>query len=205
MAGLDSSERLNLAVGIFLAGTSKLDEALELLLANMVYDESPRFKLARGRMMADKIRLVDALWPSVWADGPVFVNALSAITRRRNRFAHWVPHPDWSTIFADPEASAVDYPMLHLNPRNPGFETAIPFDLDSTWNDHLSQRLLANLCLNLTLELGEGRTRAVDSLEGYLLAWAEEDYSGLGDEGQEFWPQDSRWSADVRRALHPTP
>jgi len=204
LAGLDSSERLNLAVGIFLAGTSKLDEALELLLANIVYDESPRFQLAHGRMMSDKIRLVEALWPSGWADGPIFVNALNAVTRQRNRFAHWVPQPDWSTIFADPEAYAVDYPMLHLNPRKPGFEAAIPFDFESTWNNHISQRLLANACLNLTLALRGGHSGPAASLEEYLLSWAEEDYSTLGEE-QDFWPQDSRWSADVRRALHPVP
>ena len=58
--------------------------------------------------------------------------------------------------------------------------------------------------LNLTLALRGGHSGPAASLEEYLLSWAEEDYSTLGEE-QDFWPQDSRWSADVRRALHPVP
>lgn len=188
LALLTRFERMSLSVGSYLGRVSDLDNDLNLLIGNLVYDERPRFELSNDRRFSDKIAILEALWPRRWGEAREFTGALRKVANYRNRFAHWVPEIDFMSISEDTTADTVA--LVHRHPsgdsrKNMKFDPALSLRMEA------SCAILNSVNMHLGISLHGPSPLIFDSLQKHVLSWAEsDDFEG--------WPKDPRWSDDVR-------
>lgn len=180
---------LALHVGEILLAAADLDANLTTLIAVLVSRDSPNRELAKGRFVNDKIRILEAVYPSHWRDTATFTKALQRVTQDRNSLAHAFWEPDLESLNSlDPNG---EVPLVLQREKS---KSGTPVDYEALYLTRVNIALLNVVCHDVTMQWAFGNLDGDFSIPEYVEGLAENPlYVG--------WPKTPEWAADVERVF----
>lgn len=181
---------LALHVGDILLAAASFDANLTKLIAVFVNRSEPNHDLAVGRFVNDKIKILEALYPSSWRDTDALTIAIKRVTQDRNSLAHAFWEPDFEALTGDKDS---DVPLILRREKS---KEGTQVDLEALYRTRVDVGLLDIICGEIALGWGMGELAEDLSITEYVASYRDNPLL-VG------WPKSDRWVEDVSR-LFPT-
>lgn len=177
---------LAMHVGDILLAAASLDATLTNLIAVLVNREQPNHRVAAGRFVNDKIKMLEALYPSSWRDTPALTSAIKRVTQDRNSLAHAFWDLDLEAFAGDRESKV---PLILRREKS---KEGTQVDLEALYRTRVDVGLLDTICGQIAVGWALGELDDDVSITEFVASYRDNPLL-VG------WPKWDRWFEDVSR------